>query len=89
MSRSCKIRLPFLMAITAAIKSNAVMPLMVAYIGGKKLKGFTFGILIPNKAATAMGNAIETIVISVVCLCCAVNLKKLNFIDKNNGKREY
>jgi len=54
------------MAITADIKSIAVMPLMVAYIGGKKLKGCTLGILTLNKAATAIGSTIEIIAISVL-----------------------
>ena len=50
-------------AIYAQINMTAVNAFIEAYMGGRKLKGSTFGILIPNKIATATGIATETKII--------------------------
>src|SRR5690606_971474 len=67
---SCKILFPFLIAFTANINKTAVIPLMVAYIGGKNDNGFTSiqksESLTLNKAATATGIIIDKITIHLL-----------------------
>jgi hypothetical protein len=48
------------------INNTAVIPLIVAYMGGKKLRGSTFGILTLNNKATTTGITIETTVIPLL-----------------------
>jgi hypothetical protein len=54
------------MALIANTNNNAVTALIVAYIGGRNVRGVASGIFTVNKIATTIGIAIETITIKVL-----------------------
>jgi hypothetical protein len=69
-SFSCNALFLFFIAHKAAIKITAVKPLIVAYMGGKKVRGCTSTPsllrLTPNNAATARGIKIDKITIHLL-----------------------
>jgi len=76
----CKVRFPFLIAHTATINKTAVIPLIPAYIGGRKLSGSTSGNRTPNNNATTIGIMMEMMVIPLlICFSLMVTALILFF----------